>query len=40
MRVQNSGTTKHQVAVYESQVAKLRAEVKKNYLHLLSMFFI
>jgi len=31
MRVQSSGTTKHQVAVYEAQVAKFRAEVKSLY---------
>ena len=27
MKLQGSGTTKHQVAFYEAQVAKLRAEV-------------
>ena len=31
MKLQNSGSVKHQITFYEDQVAKLRAEVSMNY---------
>lgn len=41
MKLQNNGSAKHQVAFYEAQVSKLRAEVSVNYkLHTSHAFLL